>query len=545
MPVYLREGKSLDFFITPLNHFCSTILMADYTPSFKAAILDMDGVITQTARLHAKAWKEMFDAFLEKRKGNDYRPLSIEEDYTTYIDGKPRYEGVRSFLKSRNIEVPEGSPGDAPSEETVYGLGMRKNEIFLKLLDKEGVEVYKDTVKAVKEWREQQIKTAVISSSRNCRYVLEAANLLELFDARVDGEISEEKQLKGKPEPDIFLEATEMLGVEPKDAIVLEDAIAGVQAGKKGKFKLVIGVARRGEDEVLKEHGADIVVNKLSEIEKEMKKFSRGRKPESLPHALEHVRQITESIGQKKPVLFLDYDGTLSPIVKDPDKAILSDKTKEKVRELAGLVPVAVVSGRDRADVQKKVGLENVIYAGSHGFDIEGPNGLELQYEGGQQALPALKEAEKNLNERIGHIKGAVVERKKYAIAVHYRNVADSEVDTVKKAVYEELEKQEKLKKGGGKKIIELKPDIDWNKGRATRWLLEKLELNSEQHIPFFIGDDVTDEDAIEAIADDGIGILVGTHGEKTAASYRLNDTEEVAEFLGQLQKLLKDRNYG
>ena len=519
--------------------------MADQTPSFKAAVLDMDGVITQTARLHAKAWKQMFDAFLEKQEGKDFRPLSIKEDYTTYIDGKPRFDGVRSFLKSRNIELPEGSRDDAPSEETVYGLGMRKNEIFLKLLREEGVEVYQDTIKVVKEWREQQIKTAVISSSRNCKHVLESAGLLDLFDVRVDGETSEEKQLKGKPAPDIFLEATKLLGTEPGDTIIIEDAIAGVQAGKKGRFKLVVGVARHGEEEVLKKHGADIVVNKLTEIKSEAKKFSRGKDPESLPHAIDQLSDIKETIGKRKPVLFLDYDGTLSPIVKDPDKAILSDRTKQQIRELAALVPVAVVSGRDRADVQSKVGLENVIYAGSHGFDIEGPNGLELQYEGGKQALPALKEAEKNLNERIGHIKGAAVERKKYAIAVHYRNVAESEVDTVKKAVYEELEKQDKLKKGGGKKILELKPDIDWNKGRATRWLLDVLELNSEQHIPFFIGDDVTDEDAIEAIADDGIGILVGTHGEKTAASYRLNDTEEVADFLERLQQLLKEKNYG
>lgn len=519
--------------------------MADQTPLYKAVILDMDGVITQTARLHAKAWKQMFDAFLEKRKGSDYQPLSIKDDYATYLDGKPRFDGVRSFLKSRNIELPEGSPNDDPEDETVYGLGMRKNEIFLAILREEGAEVYSDSVKAVKEWREEQVKVGVISSSRNCKYVLETAGVLNLFDALVDGEISDEKGLKGKPAPDIFLEAARMLGVTPDEAIVIEDAIAGVQAGKKGKFKMVFGVARQGEEEALRKHGADLVVTKVTDIKREARQFIQGKDPEELPHALEQLRHIIETIGQKKPVLFLDYDGTLSPIVKDPDKAILPNKTKEQLRALAELVPVAVVSGRDRADVQAKVGLENVIYAGSHGFDIEGPNGLELQYEGGQQALPALKEAEHNLNERIGHIQGVAVERKKYAIAVHYRNVAEKEVEVVKRAVYDELENQDKLKKGSGKKILELKPDIDWHKGRATRWLLDALELNSEHYIPVFIGDDVTDEDAIEAIADHGIGILVGTHGDKTAASYRLNDTDEVADFLGKLQQLLKEKKYG
>ncbi len=505
----------------------------------------MDGVITQTVRIHANAWKQTFDSFLEKTQGKDYNPLSIEKDYVTYIDGKPRYKGVRSFLKSRNIELPEGKPQDEPSAETIYGLGKRKNEIFLKLLREEGVSVYKDTVKVVKEWREQKMKIGVVSSSRNCRHILETAGLLELFDARVDGEVSEEKQLKGKPEPDIFLEAAKMLGVAPQEAVVIEDAIAGVQAGKKGKFKLVIGVARQGEDKALKEHGADFVVNKLTEIKKEAPKFMHGKDSESLPHALEQMEAITKTLKNKKPVLFLDYDGTLAPIVKDPDKAILTKKTKQQLRALAELITIAVVSGRDRADVQAKVGLKNIIYAGSHGFDIEGPGGLELQYEGGREALPALDLAEKSLKDKIGHIPGAAVERKKYAIAVHYRNVSEAEVSEVKKAVYEELEKQEKLKKGGGKKIIELKPDIDWDKGRATCWLLDALKLNSEGHIPIFIGDDVTDEDAIAAISEAGIGILVGTHGEKTAAAYRLTNTEEVAVFLERLQQQLKEKKYG
>lgn len=248
---------------------------------------------------------------------------------------------------------------------------------------------------------------------------------------------------------------------------------------------------------------------------------------------------MVKTIGDRRPVLFLDYDGTLSPIVKNPDEARLPERTKNILQKLAQDFPVAVISGRDRADVEEKVGLRNVIYAGSHGFDITGPNGLEMQYEGGEQAIPALDEAEQQLKEKLKDVKGARVERKKYAIAVHYRNVAEEEVDTVKTAVYHELDRQQKLKKGGGKKILELKPDIDWHKGRATRWLLDSLDLEGRKHIPLFIGDDVTDEDALEAIASDGIGILVGTHGEKTAASFRLENTDEVAEFLEKLHNLL------
>ncbi|WP_017731152.1 trehalose-phosphatase [Nafulsella turpanensis] len=276
-----------------------------------------------------------------------------------------------------------------------------------------------------------------------------------------------------------------------------------------------------------------------------MEQHTNSKEPASLPHAIEELTALTREIGDKKPVLFLDYDGTLSPIVKNPEEALLSQKTKTCLQELAEIVPIAVVSGRDRADVKNKVGLENLIYAGSHGFDITGPNGLNMQYEGGEKAIPALDAAEKSLKEKLGNIEGAWVERKKYAIAVHYRNVAEEKEETVKKAVEEVINRQEKLKKGGGKKILELKPNIDWHKGRATLWLLDALELNDGKHTPLFIGDDVTDEDALEAIAGRGIGILVGTHGQTTAASYRLKDTEEVAEFLGKLQQLLSERGKG
>ncbi len=274
-----------------------------------------------------------------------------------------------------------------------------------------------------------------------------------------------------------------------------------------------------------------------------MDKINMRKDPETLPHAIDTIGEIIRTIGNRKPAFFLDYDGTLSPIVKNPEDAILSDKARAIIQQLAKDYTVALVSGRDRADVKGKVNLENLIYAGSHGFDITGPDGLEMQYEGGVQALPALDKAEKNLLEKLKTISGARVERKKYAIAVHFRNVAEEEVPAVKSAVYEELEQHDNLKKGGGKMILELKPDIDWHKGRAIRWLLDALNLNEEQYTPLFIGDDATDEDALEAIEADGTGILVGSHGEQTAASYRLNDTDEVALFLEQLYAALQKEN--
>lgn len=264
------------------------------------------------------------------------------------------------------------------------------------------------------------------------------------------------------------------------------------------------------------------------------------KRPEDLPHALENIETIFKTLGDKKPSLFLDYDGTLTPIVSNPDEALLSEENKEIITRLSQNIPVSVVSGRDRKDLRSKVMIDSVYYAGSHGFDITGPNNLEMQHESEHEVLPSLNKAEKNLNERLENIPGAKVERKKYAIAVHYRNVDEKDVQFVKDTVFEELDRHESLKKGLGKKIIELKPNLDWHKGRALDWLLENLDWNPKEYYPVFIGDDITDEDGFEAIQGKGLGIIVGGHDERTAASYRLNDTRDVTVFLKRLNEHFK-----
>ncbi|MDA3819593.1 MAG: trehalose-phosphatase [Candidatus Delongbacteria bacterium] len=508
-------------------------------PKFKAAILDMDGVITQTARLHAKAWKLMFDDFLQETQGKHFEPLSIERDYKKYIDGVPRFDGVRRFLKSRQIEVPEGSESDSPEEETIYGLGMRKNELFLDILKKEGAHVYPDTLEMMQIWKKAGIKLAVISASRNCEYVIKSAGLENYFDAKVDGVIAKQENLKGKPEPDVFIRAAEMLDVNPEHAIIVEDAISGVKAGKKGNFGLVAGIARNDENEALLTAGADVVVNKLTDM-KTMMNTLKFTYPEKLPHALDNADRVFLLMNQKKPVLFLDYDGTLTPIVNNPDDALLSDEARQVLSELSDLITVAVITGRDREDIISKMQINSLIYAGSHGFDITGPDNLEMQYDKGKQALPLLDEAGKILTQKLNGIRGAQVERKKYAIAVHYRNVADDKVPAVKEAFYETLKKYDNLKEGAGKKVLELKPDIEWHKGYALNWLMDKLNLNIQEYLPVFIGDDVTDEDAFAVLQGSGLGIITGTHGQKTAASYKLNDTDEVIQFLNALKNHIR-----
>jgi len=241
----------------------------DLPEAITALLFDLDGVLTKTALVHDKAWKEMFDAFLEKRAasaGEDFKPFDPDADYNEYVDGKPRYDGVRSFLESRGIELPEGSPDDPPEAETVCGLGNRKNKAVMELMKRDGVEPYAGSVAFVKAARAAGLRRAVVSASANCQEVLEAAGIADLFEARIDGNTTEEKHLKGKPAPDTYLAGAKALGVEPAAACVFEDAVAGVEAGRAGKFGHVVGVDRVRHAAALREHGADVVVDDLAEL---------------------------------------------------------------------------------------------------------------------------------------------------------------------------------------------------------------------------------------------------------------------------------------
>jgi beta-phosphoglucomutase family hydrolase len=234
-----------------------------------ACLFDLDGVLTQTAKVHAAAWKQMFDEYLRRRaeqRGEEFVEFDLHDDYDEYVDGKPRYDGVRSFLASREIELPQGSPSDDPSQETIDGLGNRKNELVLKIIQDQGVEPYEGSVRYANAARDAGLRRAVVSSSTNCRDVLEHAGILDLFEEIVDGVVADREHLKGKPAPDTFLAGALAVGVEPKQAAVFEDALAGVQAGRAGSFGYVVGVDRVGQAEALKSHGADIVVGDLAEL---------------------------------------------------------------------------------------------------------------------------------------------------------------------------------------------------------------------------------------------------------------------------------------
>jgi trehalose 6-phosphate phosphatase len=234
----------------------------------RALLFDLDEVLTRTAMLHAAAWTRLFDEYLagrSTRTGEPFVAFDPVADHRAYVDGKPRYDGVRSFLASRGISIPWGSPADPPDAETVCGLGNRKDGYFDEALHERGVETFPEAVSLVRDARARGLKTAVVSSSKNCAAILETAGILHLFDAQVDGREAERLRLPGKPAPDTFLEAARRLHVTPDRAVVFEDAISGVEAGKRGGFT-VVGVDESGHAESLRDHGADLVVSHLGQF---------------------------------------------------------------------------------------------------------------------------------------------------------------------------------------------------------------------------------------------------------------------------------------
>jgi trehalose-phosphatase len=504
-----------------------------------AAIFDMDGVVTDTAAVHAAAWKQLFDSFLEaraQRTGEPFVPFDTVDDYRPHVDGKPRYDGVRDFLASRGISLPEGDPEDPPDRETVCGLGNRKNRAFLDRLERDGARAYESTVALVEQLKSDGMGVAVISASENMSEVLDAAGLSGLFDARVDGRDATRLNLPGKPDPAVFTEAARLLDVDPARTAVVEDAIAGVDAGRRGTFGLVVGVDRTGHPDALRQAGADLVVPDLGELLRPPDPAGDGQRHiRELPDALDAFPSLVEQLAHRAPAVFLDYDGTITPIVGHPDEAVLAPEVREILRDVAARLPVAVVSGRDLADVRRLVGLAGIWYAGSHGFDIAGPDGERFQRATGSSA--ALEAAADELQRTIDGLPGAWVERKTFALAVHFRQTPEERTAEVANAVEQVARQHPRLRLTGGKRVLELRPNIDWDKGRAVRRLLAIVGRVGAGFAPVYVGDDLTDEDAFRAIRHDGVGVVVRGESDdrETWAAFALAGPDRLPAFLERL----------
>ncbi|MBN2483071.1 MAG: trehalose-phosphatase [Candidatus Omnitrophica bacterium] len=520
------------------------------TLPFKSVIFDLDGVVTQTALVHSRAWKEMFDGYLRARQGRDggdFREFT-DQDYLTYVDGKPRYEGVKSFLESRDIHIPYGAPKDPPDKETVCGLGNKKNDTFRQVLSREKPKMYPTTVELIKKLKEQGIKIGVASSSKNCQFILQAAGIEELFEARVDGVVSVELGLKGKPEGDIFVRAAAHLETLPAESVVVEDAESGIAAGRNGGFRLVIGIARNNNQKELLENGADVVVDDLGGIDIEWIKkwFMRPARPllgsstgldQEIPDVTVHPAHLRSPKGfpfGKEPVFFLDYDGTLTPIVERPELAVLTEEMRGIVKRLSQKYQTAIVSGRMREDVEKLVAIDGLFYAGSHGFDIKGPD-VSLIEPQAEKTLALVAEVIKKLKKELGSIEKLLVEEKKFSVAVHYRCVDPKDHAKIKPVIDNILAGEIRLRVMEGKMVYEILPAIDWNKGKAIRWIMNALGLSWNTSQVVYIGDDVTDEDAFRVVATRGVPILVHEEARPTAADFYLKDPGQVQKFFETL----------
>lgn len=500
--------------------------------AYRAAVFDLDGVVTRTAELHALAWKTMFDAFLTERasrEGHPFVPFDLHTDYLAYVDGKPRALGVDSFLRSRGIVLEPGSPTDPSTSETHCGLGTRKNDLFLHLLEQQGIAVYESTLALIRRLRAAGLHTALVTSSENGEAMLEQAGITQLFDARVDGRDALRLGLQGKPHPDVFDAALRALGIPASQALAVEDALSGVASAAAAGYALVIGVDRSGQlGAALREQGADIVVSDLQELE-----LVEPLAVVQLPDALASPDVVLGSSPQGTACLFLDYDGTLTDIADRPEQAVLPPSVRALLGDLSVWIPVAIVSGRDREDLEGLVGLHQLSYVGSHGFDIRGPDGL-WQHPEALTARNALEKAQRQLQQAIGEIPGVLIELKRFALAVHYRLVSADEVDRVRMAAANAVRHSAtSLRLTCGKCVLELRPSLNWGKGDAVRWLCERLAADL---VPIYLGDDETDEDAFRVMPGlGGCGIRVGGGAAHTCATYRLASPAAVERFLQDL----------
>jgi trehalose 6-phosphate phosphatase len=517
-----------------------------------AVIFDIDGVVTDTARIHAAAWKDVFDVLLSEIMGDSAGPPPefTLEDYRRHVDGKSREDGVRDFLAARGLQLPDGDaagepygepcgepcgkphgkPHDAAGARTVRDIGSAKDERFQARLARNGATPYADACRLIARLHAAGIRTASISASRNAEAVLAAAGVRELFEVLIDGVHARERGLEGKPAPDVFIAAAADLGLDPAHVAVIEDAVAGITAAERGQFGCVIGIARNGDAGALRKAGAHQVVHSLDEVA--VAGATRDR--DTLPDAMTEIDRLLPR-GDPRPLrVFLDYDGTLTPIVSRPEDASLAATMRNRLKQVAERQMLAIVSGRGLDDLRGRIGLDGVVYAGSHGFEILHPDGTYDEHDAARAALPALESLAAHLEGEIGKLEGVQLERKRFGLAVHYRRARGDDVRLVEQAVADAHQRFGMLHVKAGKKVFEFVPGVDWHKGKALHWILERMGADASALV-LYLGDDVTDEDAFRAVEGVGVAIAVGDGPPQTAAHWRLADVDAVGRFLDRL----------
>lgn len=384
------------------------------------------------------------------------------------------------------------------------------------------------TVDLARKLQGAGVAVAAYASNPQCRQAMTAAGIDDLFGVCIDG-VAAHRGAADKPDPTVLLEAAHRLGARPQRCVVVETSAAGVAAARVGGFSLVIGIDGPGSTEEFVRRGADVVLDDLADIAVR----SGDRRISELPNALGSYGQLIGITSARESMLFLDYDGTLSPIVSDPGEASLVAGAAEALELITKVCPVAVLSGRDLADVSGRVGTPGIWYAGSHGFELTEPDGTYHCNDAAAGFVPILERAAADLRKSLDHIPGVRVEHKRFAVAVHYREVAPELVGEIVSATHQ-LGGRVGLRVTGGRMLVELRPDLEWDKGTTLAWIRDRIDP-SGCRMPIYIGDDLTDEDAFDAVHFDGIGIVVG-HDEdgdrRTAARFSLQSPDQVREFI-------------
>lgn len=484
----------------------------------KAFIFDLDGVLTQTHELHAKAWQQVFSSFGD---------FDINSDYQSYIDGRTREEGIKAFLASRGL---------VRNEHQIRELAEQKNRFFLEMLEQEGPHVIEESVSFLKMLREQNIPMAVVSSSRNCHTILKKAGISDFFKVVVEPHVVEPQSLRSKPYPDYFLHASQILQVAPDACAVIEDSVAGIRAAKAGLFKKVYGLSihqNTEHEKALQKAGADRIINSLWEVEETSDLYP-------LPNALTSFEKIFPPGHFKRYFIFLDFDGTLSPIVPDPAEAVPLSGVLELIRECSLYFPIAIITGRDSDVIKRLINLPSLYYAACHGFEITGPENYHYTLEEAQKLKPLFDLAQEHLTIKLGAFPGIVIERKRYGLAFHYRMISSTKLrSTIIETIKDYCLDHPSLRFMKGEEVIELQPRLDWDKGKALLKLYEVLQLDPDDSPPLYCGDGQTDEDAFREMQNWGIPILASEELRLTLARYHLKGPFEIKLFLEKIVQYL------
>lgn len=501
-----------------------------------AVIFDLYGVLADAASVQRQAWASLFNDYLVLRpayNGEDHALFS-DADYHGLVYGKARHDGVADFLAARGITLPRGTPADT-GEDTIHGLANRQRRLYAELLDRD-VPLLAAMVTLSRKLREIGVTTAAHAPrSRSHRVSNAAGDGHSRLDVFIDEAVAEASGGSDSPGPVVLpenahiLDAANTLGVRPHRAVVVGDTEAGLSEGRDAGFALVIGVDGTGGADRRSVADADLVVADLADIAVR----TGDKRISEIPNALESYGQLAGIALGRDSVLFLNYDVVLPQTISDPGALVQTAKAARALGSLAALSPVVVISGRDLADIRDRVGLPEVWYAGSHGFELLGPDGSHHEHEGAASAAPRLANAADELREILEHIPGVTMVHKRFAVAVHYPAAAPEHIDDIV-AMTHRLAKRNKLRVSTGRTLVELQPEVEWGQGTRLAWIRSHVD-KPRSLIPIYIGGDLIDEDAFDAVQLGGVGIAV-RHNEdgdrKTSARFVLDGPDEVRSVL-------------